>query len=147
MKLYITAAIGMMIAGSAMAADIPLKLPTVGQMTGHACGFDGTHVLPGSVTWSPDGTYVSMLAYAMTVCATGGRGSHSAYFYGAETVTYDLFGNLAAAVPATYPCAASGCTWYAQGTVLNYPNPVNPAIEVSLDHYVNLSDQLTMLIP
>ena len=147
MKLSIIAAIGMMIAGSATAANIPLKLPTVGQMTGHACGFNGTHVLPSSVSWSLNGNYVSLLAYAMTVCSTGGRGSHGAFFYGAETITYDLFGNVASEVRAIYPCPAAGCPWYAQGTVLTYPNPLNSAIEVSLDHYVNLFDRLAILIP
>lgn len=123
----------------ANAAD--LSLPTVYQLTGHSCGFNGTHVVPASVTWSVDGNYVSFTAYASTYCSTGGRGSHGIVFYGAATLTYDLFGNVVSDVATSYPGPQP---WYAQGTVLYYPNPINSQIEVSLTHYVNLSDQLTL---
>lgn len=62
------------------------QLPTVYQLTGHACGQE---IVAYHVTGTdPNTGYVTGLVYGQTVCSAGGRGAGNTYYAGCYSVEW-----------------------------------------------------------
>ena len=74
-----------------VAQAVTYQLPTVYEVTGHACGGPAPqHVVTGT---NPDGTQTGQV-FAYTSCSAGGRGAGNSYDSGCASVEWAYDGTL-----------------------------------------------------